>query len=704
MADENPTPLSAVAAETQRGYSVHAARRGAQGPSNTVLAAALFSLPPPRSFPTTSRSLPGPADGDDGDDDDWDDGEDYDDDGYEDGGAYNDYDNGGLVASGGACFGRSAEVPRSARARDACARTAAPLPHPLFSQARADPPLCPFALFPFADVISAFQESVDVPAGAASASTAASATATAAAASAATSSAGRRNPQPAPLRELRAQPREHQLDRYRDRINLGAVHEAAAEEGVVRHTGRDDRATVEQVLDPRTRLILFKLLNSGTIAEVNGCVSTGKEANVYHARSPDGSSLALKIYKTSILVFKDRDRYVSGEFRFRSGYSRSNPRKMVRVWAEKEMRNLKRLHAAGFLVPYPHLLRSHVLVMDFLGDDGWPAPRLRDAGLGPSKLGGAYIEVVDVMRGMFQKCRLVHADLSEYNLLVHEGRVVLIDVSQSVETDHPRALEFLRIDCQNISDYFRRSGVLTMTPRELFDYVVHAALPTREDEQNYLDAMRARAEERAVGGGTEEADNGAANGDETSAGAGAVAPSTSSAAAPQAAAAVAAKATAKAKAADESVEHAVFMQAYIPNSLFAVRDAEAETAKVISGQAGQLYYGALTGLVAAPGGKGDGEGGEGEGKAAAEAEARGAPGEGESGEDEEGSEEDDSGEDGSEGEEEGAGARPPGLPSRKDLSKEEWKAVKAAAKEAQRERRKTKLPKHVKKRHTKAKK
>ena len=70
---------------------------------------------------------------------------------------------------------------------------------------------------------------------------------------------------------------------------------------------RDERATTEQVLDPRTRLLLFKLLNAGTLSSINGCVSTGKEANVYHAEGKDGE-YAIKVYKTSILIFKDRDR------------------------------------------------------------------------------------------------------------------------------------------------------------------------------------------------------------------------------------------------------------------------------------------------------------------------------------------------------------------------------------------------------------
>lgn len=70
-------------------------------------------------------------------------------------------------------------------------------------------------------------------------------------------------------------------------------------------------------------------------------------------------------------------RYVSGDFRFRASYSKHNPRKMVKVWAEKERRNLVRLQAAGIRSPQPLQLRSHVLIMDFIGTDGVAAPRLK---------------------------------------------------------------------------------------------------------------------------------------------------------------------------------------------------------------------------------------------------------------------------------------------------------------------------------------
>lgn len=152
---------------------------------------------------------------------------------------------------------------------------------------------------------------------------------------------------------------------------------------------RANRATVEQVLDPRTRMVLFKMLNRGVFSEINGVVSTGKEANVYHASDPSGLELAIKIYKTSILVFRDRERYVAGDSRFQR-FCKSNPRKMVKLWAEKEMRNLLRLIAAGIRAPKPLQLRLHVLTMEFIGSGGVAAPRLKDANLPPSRMRQAY--------------------------------------------------------------------------------------------------------------------------------------------------------------------------------------------------------------------------------------------------------------------------------------------------------------------------
>ncbi|KAJ3091997.1 Serine/threonine-protein kinase RIO1 [Quaeritorhiza haematococci] len=254
-----------------------------------------------------------------------------------------------------------------------------------------------------------------------------------------------------------------------------------------RNTDKSDRATVEQVLDPRTRIILLKMLNRNAIYEINGCISTGKEANVYHASTDNGQHRAIKVYKTSILVFKDRDRYVTGEFRFRHGYNKSNPRKMVKVWAEKEMRNLKRLHAVGIPCPEPLLLRMHVLLMGFIGDkNGWPAPRLKDATISDiNTVRDLYMKLLKIVWKMYHQCKLIHADLSEYNILYYKKELYIIDVSQSVEHDHPHALEFLRKDCTNVVDFFRRrlapNGIPVMNVRDLFEFVVKDIKAIRRD-------------------------------------------------------------------------------------------------------------------------------------------------------------------------------------------------------------------------------
>ncbi|XP_043464414.1 serine/threonine-protein kinase RIO1-like [Leptopilina heterotoma] len=297
------------------------------------------------------------------------------------------------------------------------------------------------------------------------------------------------------------QPTEKLFQRYANKINLEKYEGPSlpnhatnsliqknkrVDKDRIRIKDKHDRATVEQVMDPRTRKILFKMLTQGIISVMNGCISTGKEANVYHATSKTGVDFAIKIYKTSILHFKDRDKYVTGEFRFRHGYCKSNPRKMVQTWAEKEMRNLLRLQQAGVNAPKPIMLRKHVLLMDFIGQEGWPAPKLKDVDLCTSKLRSLYRECIEIMWKLYNKCKLVHADLSEYNLLYCDSSIVVIDVSQSVEHDHPMALEFLRKDCTNITEFFKKKDVAVMSLKSLFNFITDPTV-SEDNMEEYLD-------------------------------------------------------------------------------------------------------------------------------------------------------------------------------------------------------------------------
>ncbi|KAK7530423.1 extragenic suppressor of the bimD6 mutation [Phyllosticta citricarpa] len=425
---------------------------------------------------------------------------------------------------------------------------------------------------------------------------------------------------------------------------------------------KSDRATSEQVLDPRTRMLLLQMINRNIVSSIHGCVSTGKEANVYHALStPDDDESAppihraIKVYKTSILVFKDRDKYVTGEFRFRSGYSKSNNRAMVKVWAEKEMRNLKRLHAAGIPCPEPIYLRLHVLVMGFLGDrKGWPAPRLRDV---PSSLNlddsdaiearwkELYVQLLGYMRTMYQVCRLVHADLSEYNLLYHEHKIYMIDVSQSVEHDHPRALEFLRMDIRNVGDFFRSRGVDVLPDRIVFAFVTDAAAPTDVPgmERTLEEAWRRRSE------GADALEDGADG-----------------------------------HIRDDEVDNEVFRKQYIPQTLEQVYDIERDAELVGRGEGANLVYGNL--LASKANGRAAGD-------TTAEA-ASASNGDDDRDEDEETGSEDEEGEGKGDGWVDKGPKQPRG---RRFEDKEDKKAHKAAVKEERREKRKTKMPKHVKK-------
>lgn len=365
-------------------------------------------------------------------------------------------------------------------------------------------------------------------------------------------------------RQSTLQPNEKSLEKFGNRIKVERYegpklsNKAAnvliqaskkLENDRMRAKDKADRATVEQVLDPRTRMILFKILNKGVICEINGCISTGKEANVYHSTNADGDERAVKVYKTSILTFKDRDRYVTGEFRFRHGYCKHNPRKMVKTWAEKEMRNLTRMYQANIPCPEPIILRSHVLVMGFIGIDGWPAPLLKDVTLSESKARELYLQCIQIVRNIYWKCRLVHADLSEFNMLYQGDKLYVIDVSQSVEHDHPHALEFLRKDCTNVTDFFKKNGVCVMTVRELFDFVTDPSI-SDDNIDDYLEKAQAIAANRGVEQETPE----------------------------------------------EAVKEEVFKKAYIPRTLEQVVDFEKDAERAKEGQAEGILYSTLTGL------------------------------------------------------------------------------------------------------------
>lgn len=238
-----------------------------------------------------------------------------------------------------------------------------------------------------------------------------------------------------------------------------------------------DIKTNEMGVDVNTRLILYKLINTSCILDyIDGIVSTGKEAVILHGETNQSNQeypnlpkeVAIKIFSTTLNEFKQRDRYIKDDYRFK-GSLKQNSKNIIRMWCEKELHNLTRLKKAGIPCPEVVTMKKHILVMSFIGD-GYqnPAPKLKDAILTEAELICAYDEVVDIMKTMYRDARLVHADFSEYNILWYMGHCVVIDLAQAVEPLHPAALEYLMRDCFNITSFFEKRGVPVKTKEDLF--------------------------------------------------------------------------------------------------------------------------------------------------------------------------------------------------------------------------------------------
>jgi len=218
----------------------------------------------------------------------------------------------------------------------------------------------------------------------------------------------------------------------------------------------DERKTYDEVFDKQTLLLIAKMISDGVFSSVDYPVSTGKEGNVFHATGPGDVPLALKIYRVSNATFKNIARYIIGDSRFRN--VRRTQRDIIHAWAQKEYKNLLGMAAAGARVPKAIEQERNILVMSYIGDETRPAPMLREVRLDDPQAG--FEDLLESMRAI-HKAGLVHGDLSEYNVLVWDGHLWVIDCGQAVPLAHGHATEWFERDCRNVARYFTKLGVET---------------------------------------------------------------------------------------------------------------------------------------------------------------------------------------------------------------------------------------------------
>jgi len=225
---------------------------------------------------------------------------------------------------------------------------------------------------------------------------------------------------------------------------------------IKREKGDEVLKTVEEVFDRKTVMALYQIINKGIIGGMRGVVRAGKESRIYWAKGPGEEDLAVKIFLTSSMEFKrSMLQYIQGDPRFKVG---KDYRRIVYTWAQKEYRNLSEARVAGVPVPRPIYAHENIVVMEFIGLDGVPSPLLRE--LPREELTKDYYDqIINGVDRLYRVAGLVHADLSEYNVMVHGNIIFLIDFGQAVSKEHPMAKEFLKRDMGNIIRFFDKAGI-----------------------------------------------------------------------------------------------------------------------------------------------------------------------------------------------------------------------------------------------------
>jgi RIO kinase 1 len=237
----------------------------------------------------------------------------------------------------------------------------------------------------------------------------------------------------------------------------------------------DQSAAGERGPGPRPDWLVTEL---AAVDSELGILKTGKEADVFLLRrgvpGTDRSCLlAAKRYRSAEHRMFHRDSaYLEGRrvresraSRAMAGRTTAGREMIARQWANAEFAALGQLCQAGVAVPYPVQVLGTEVLLEFIGEpDGTAAPRLAETRPPRAELAGLWDQLVQALVTL-ARYGLAHGDLSAYNLLVHSGRLVLIDLPQVIDViANPRGAEFLDRDAANVARWFTARGLTGAAP------------------------------------------------------------------------------------------------------------------------------------------------------------------------------------------------------------------------------------------------
>ena len=228
----------------------------------------------------------------------------------------------------------------------------------------------------------------------------------------------------------------------------------------------DQRKVLEGVFDRATLLAVEDLIARKDLGDLNGVVSSGKEAGVYYGVDREDRPVAVKIYLISASDFRKRIGYIAGDRRF--GKLPSGSRDTIYLWTRKEFKNLQLAEAAGVRVPRPIAFHKNILVMEYIGNPPNPSPTFAESEVDETD----YEWTFKTIRSLWKGAKLAHADLSEFNIFKNDGERVLFDMGSAVLSSHPQAEEFLKRDVANMVRFFRKRGIT----KEDTDYWMEATV------------------------------------------------------------------------------------------------------------------------------------------------------------------------------------------------------------------------------------
>ena len=207
-------------------------------------------------------------------------------------------------------------------------------------------------------------------------------------------------------------------------------------------------------------LAINTLVKAGVIDSFGQSLGVGKEADVYDALSPDGKRIAVKFHRLGRISFRQTRR--------KRGYIREHSSWLFQshVSAEKEFQAMQLVYKNGVLVPEPISQNRHVIAMGMI--EGAELSKYKEIKK-PEKI---LKEILRNVRKAYLKAHIIHADLSEYNIILKpDGHILIIDWPQYVMSDHANAEELLERDLKNVLTFFNRKFNVKVAIEEAYDYV-----------------------------------------------------------------------------------------------------------------------------------------------------------------------------------------------------------------------------------------